>query len=204
MIGYLEGVLLKKRTDRILLLAGHVGYELLLPAMVMDSISRKAEGDPAFFYVYYHQTERQPTPVLIGFNTEEEKEFFKLLISVEAIGPLKAAQALNLPVREIAAAIESKNAEMLGRLKGIGTRTAQKIIATLHGKVGRFAGDMQPTASETDICAPVFTEQTLDVLVGQLGFKMAEARQMILDALQRDGSITTPEGLFEEIFKKSR
>ena len=56
MIGYLEGVLLKKRADRILLLAGHVGYELLLPAMVMDSIGRKAEGDSAFFYVYYHQT----------------------------------------------------------------------------------------------------------------------------------------------------
>jgi Holliday junction DNA helicase RuvA len=204
MIGYLEGVLLKKRADRILLLAGHVGYELLLPAMVMDSIGRKAEGDAAFFYVYYHQTERQPTPVLIGFNSEEEKEFFKLLISVEAIGPLKAAQALTLPVGEIAAAIEAKNAALLGRLKGIGARTAQKIIATLHGKVGRFAGDIQPAAAETDVCGPVFTEQTLDVLVGQLGFKLVEAKQMIFDALQRNDSITTPEALFEEIFKKTR
>ncbi len=201
MIGYLEGVLLKKRADRILLLAGHVGYELLLPAMVMDSISRKAEGDPAFFYVYHHQTDRQPTPVLIGFNSEDEKDFFKLLISVEAIGPLKAAQALTLPVGEIATAIEAKNAALLGQLKGIGARTAQKIIATLHGKVGRFAGDTQSTATRDDACAPAFTEQTLNVLIGQLGYKMTEARQMISDALQRNGAITTPEELFEEIFK---
>lgn len=201
MIGYLEGVLLRKRGDRILLLAGHVGYELLLPAMVMDSIRRKAEGDAAFFYVYYHQTERQPTPVLIGFNSEDEKDFFKLLISVEAIGPLKAAQALTMPVREIAAAIETKNAAFLGQLKGIGARTAQKIIATLHGKVDRFVGDMKTGAPGADTCAPAFTEQTLDVLVGQLGFKMPEARQMVFDAIQRNKSIATPEELFDEIFK---
>ncbi len=201
MIGYLEGILLKKRTDRILLLAGHVGYELLLPAVVMDSIGKKAEGDPAFFYVYYHQTERQPTPVLIGFNSEEEKDFFRLLISVEAIGPLKAAQALTLPVREIAAAIETKNAAVLGQLKGIGARTAQKIIATLHGKVGRFAGEISVGKAVADARETAFTEQTLEVLVEQLGFRPAEARQMIFDTLQRQPSIATPEQLFEEIFK---
>lgn len=201
MIGYLEGVLLKKRADRILLLVGHIGYELLLPAMVMDSISRKAEGDPAFFYVYYHQTERQPTPVLIGFNSESEKDFFRLLISVEAIGPLKAAQALTLPVQEIAAAIETKNAALLGQLKGIGARTAQKIIATLSGKVGQFAGDPSAAVAGTGVRNTAFTEQTLNVLVGQLGYRTAEARQMIFDALQRNTSITTPEQLFEEIFK---
>ena len=120
------------------------------------------------------------------------------------IFPTPSAQALTLPVREIAAAIETKNAALLGRLKGIGARTAQKIIATLHGKVGRFAGNMQPSVAGSDVCGPVFTEQTLDVLVGQLGYKLAEARQMILEAMQRNGSIATPEELFEEIFKKSR
>lgn len=201
MIGYLEGVLLRKRADRILLLAGQVGYELLLPAVVMDSIRLKAEGDPAFFYVYYHQTDRQPAPVLIGFNSEEEKDFFKLLISVEAIGPLKAAQALTRPVREIAAAIETKDAAVLGQLKGIGARTAQKIIATLSGKVGQFAGDISTAAAGTEARNTAFTEQTLNVLVGQLGYRTTEARQMIFDALQRQASITTPEELFEEIFK---
>jgi Holliday junction DNA helicase RuvA len=201
MIGYLEGVILKKRNDRILLLAGHVGYELLLPTVVMDSIRLKAEGDPAVFYVYYHQTERQPAPVLIGFNSEEEKDFFRLLISVETIGPLKAAQALTLPVREIAVAIETKNAALLGQLKGIGARTAQKVIATLHGKAGQFAGDIHAPVAETDGRSRAFIEQAMNALVGQLGYRTVEARQMIFDALQRQATITTPEELLEEIFK---
>lgn len=201
MIGYLEGVIVKKRADRILLLAGPVGYELLLPAVVMDSIRLKGEGDSACFYVYYHQTERQPAPVLIGFNAEEEKEFFRLLISVETIGPLKAVQALTLPFNEIAAAIETGNAALLGRLKGIGSRTAQKIIATLHGKVGQFAGDIHATAAETDAGGRAFIEQGMDVLVGQLGYRTLEARQMVFDALQRRPAMATPEELLEEIFK---
>lgn len=203
MIGYLEGVLIKKRNDRILLLVGQVGYELLLPAVVMDSISRKHEGDPAFFYVYYHQAERQPAPVLIGFNSEEEKDFFRLLITVEAIGPLKAAQALTLPVPEIAAAIETKNAALLGRLKGIGPRTAQKIIATLAGKVGQFAGEMTTAAAPAaGGRSTAFSEQTFNVLVDQLGYRTTEARQLIFEALQRNPSIVTPEALIDEIFNK--
>ena len=76
MIRYLEGKLLKKEDDRILLLTHQVGYEILLPAVVMETLSGKAAGDELALYIYYYQTERQPKPVLIGFNLEVEKEFF--------------------------------------------------------------------------------------------------------------------------------
>ena len=76
MIGYLEGTLLKKEDDRILLLVNHVGYEILVPSFVMDTMSGKSLGDSISLYIYYHQTERQPKPILIGFNLEAEKEFF--------------------------------------------------------------------------------------------------------------------------------
>ncbi|RLC29801.1 MAG: Holliday junction DNA helicase RuvA, partial [Deltaproteobacteria bacterium] len=135
MIGYLEGRLLKKEGDRILLLANQVGYEILLPVVVMESISSMQEGDEISLYIFYYQTERQPKPVLIGFNLEVEKEFFQSFITVEAIGPMKAVRAMHIPVREIAGAIESGDVAALKRLKGIGARTAQKIIATLQGKM---------------------------------------------------------------------
>ena len=93
MIGYLEGRLMKKEQDRILLLVNQVGYEILVPVVVMETLSQKAIGDEVSFYIYYHQTERQPKPVLIGFNLEAEKEFFQYFISVEAIGPIKAVKA---------------------------------------------------------------------------------------------------------------
>jgi len=76
MIGYMEGKLLNKEADRILLLANQIGYEVLLPAFVMETMASKTVGDEASFYIYFHQTERQPRPVLIGFNLEAEKEFF--------------------------------------------------------------------------------------------------------------------------------
>ena len=141
MIGYMEGKLIKKEEDRILLLANQVGYEILLPAMVMDNIRRSNIDDEISLYIYYQQTERQPKPVLIGFNTEEEKDFFQLFISVEDIGPLKAVKALNIPIAEIANAIESKDAAKLTTLKGIGTRTAKKIIAyrESHGPFARLS-----------------------------------------------------------------
>ncbi|GBC61521.1 ATP-dependent DNA helicase RuvA [Desulfonema ishimotonii] len=202
MIGYLEGRILKKDEERILLLANQVGYEVLLPSFVMETLTDKAVGDDMALYIYFHQTERQPVPTLIGFNSEIEKDFFQSFISVEAIGPMKAAKALTRPIGEIAAAIESKDADTLKHLKGIGARTAQKIIATLGGKMDRFtlvSGGKQAVAATPD--QEAVAAQVLEVLVEQLGHRMAEAKQMIADALKRNSAIATPEALFDEIYQ---
>ncbi len=200
MIGYLEGKLLQKEKERILVLANQVGYEILLPAIVMASFNEKAIGDEVALYIYYQQTERQPKPVLIGFNQEVEKEFFQLFLSVAAIGPLKAAKAMTLPVGEIARSIESRDAAALKKLSGLGSRTAQKIIATLEGKLDKFMLDLQPTQKEP---APGgdFTRQVLEVMTAQLGHRPADARQMIAAALKRKETITTAEALFEEVYR---
>jgi len=186
MIGYLEGKLLKKEDDRILLLSNQVGYEVLLPAVVMETFRAKAVGDEVSLYIYYQQTERQPKPVLIGFNLEVEKEFFQYFISVEDIGPLKA--------------VESKDINKLKRLKGIGDRTARKIIATLEGRMNKFA-----LIRELEkVKAPVFedfSKQVLDVLVVQLGHRTTDAKHMIAEAMKRNSAIATAEELFEEVYR---
>jgi len=184
------------------LLANQVGYEILLPAVVMETLKLKPVGEALSLYIYYQQTERQPKPVLIGFNLEVEKEFFQYFLSVEDIGPLKAVKALTMPVREIAHAIESKNLTALRQLKGIGDRTAQKIVATLGGKMGKFAlirpsEEQEPVSQEVEDVAL----QVHEVLVGQLGHKSAEARRMITEALARNRSIATAEALFEEVYR---
>lgn len=199
MIGYLEGKLLQKKEDRILLLTNHVGYEILLPAFVMEVMAERQTGDDVSLYIYHQQTERQPKPVLIGFNLEAEREFFQHFISVEDIGPLKAVKALNLPIRDIARAIESKDVNRLRQLKGIGNRTAQKIIATLEGKMDKFAliRKIEPREAPTED----LSEQVLDVLVNQLGHKIHDAKTMIREALERNTSISTPEELIEEVYR---
>ncbi len=200
MIGYLEGKILKKEEDRILVLTNQIGYEILLPAIVMASLNDKRMGDDISLYIYYQQTERQPKPVLIGFNLEVEKEFFQYFISVEDIGPLKAAKALTRPVREIATAIEAGEINSLMQLKGIGRRTAQKIVATLEGKMGKFAL-IRPEDRQVEPPVEDFSKQVLDVMIKQLGHRLADARQMIDKALKRNSAINTPEELFEEVYR---
>ena len=202
MIGYLEGKLLKIEHNRILLLANQIGYEVLLPAVIRQSIEAKEIGDEISLYIYFHQTERQPKPTLIGFNLEIEREFFHYFISVEDIGPMKAVQALTAPIREIATAIESRNVTYLKTLRGIGNRTAQKILATLEGKVAKFAlirheaEAVEPLAERED-----FRAKVEEVLVRQLGHKTREAREMIGAAMKRNPQVQTAEELFEEVYR---
>jgi len=209
LIGYLEGRVLKLEEDTILLLVNQVGYEILLPATVAHGVRGKISDGFLSLYIYYHQTDRQPKPVLIGFEKEEEKAFFQLFISVDAIGPLKAAKAMEHPVSTIAKAIETEDVAFLSTLKGIGKRTAQKIVAALHGKAGSFVqeepfadlgtGDVRNRVHPGSI--QVVIDQVVDVLMGQLGHTSGVARSMVAEALDRNPDILTPEELFDEIYK---
>lgn len=204
MIVYLEGALFKLEEDRAVVLANQVGYEVMLPASVYAKLCDKAKGEAVAFHIYFYQTERQPKPTLIGFLDEQDKDFFQYFIAVEDIGPMKALKALSMPVGEIALAIENGDLKILGQLKGIGTRTAQKIVATLKGKVSAFisfdpAADVlaqQPVTAGND----AVVLQVLDVLVSQLGYKPLDARYLISQAYNRKPEMTTPEELFDEVF----
>ena len=199
MIGYIEGTLMRRDEDHILLLTNHIGYEILLPAVVMRSLKGTQMGDTISLYIYHQQTERQPKPILIGFNREVEREFFQRFISVEDIGPLKAARALTRPIREIAGAIESKDVGRLKELKGVGIRTAQKIIASLEGKMGKFAlmrEDEKQDPPETED----LEKQVVDVLVKQLGHKVADARAMVAQAIKQGPAYATAEELFDAVY----
>ena len=201
MIGYLEGRLMKKEQDRILLLVNQVGYEILVPVVVMETLAQKEMGADVALYIYYYQTERQPKPVLIGFNLEAEKAFFQQFISVEAIGPLKAVKALNIAIGDIAHAIESGDVKTLKQLSGIGARTAHKIVASLQGKMEPFALMRSERAAAPMPGDEDFIEMVLDVLVSQLGYKNGDARQLIGEAMKRNHGIATAEELFDEIYR---
>lgn len=166
----------------------------------METLKTKTLGDTLCLHIYYQQTERQPKPVLIGFNLEAEKEFFQYFISVEDIGALKAVKALDFPVAEIARAIEGNDVAKLTQMKGIGKRTAQKIIATLKGKMQKFAlvskSEKTVMPVEEDI-----TKQVIDVLVSQLGHKVSDAKRMVSEALTRNSTISTAEELFDEVYR---
>jgi Holliday junction DNA helicase RuvA len=203
MISYLEGRLRDVYEDRLTLLVGGVGYDILIPAYVMLEIKRTTKLDtPLSLYVSFNQTERQPKPILVGFKHQLDREFFELFISVEDIGPSAAIRALVRPVRDIAHWIEEKDIKALRQLKGIGERKAEKIVATLRGKVAKYAliPEIELPAGE----AEDFRKEVEYVLVTQLGHKAIEARKMIDEAMKRNRSIVSSEELFEEVYRGQR
>ncbi|MDQ2732730.1 MAG: helix-hairpin-helix domain-containing protein [Armatimonadota bacterium] len=212
MISYLQGTLFRRFEDRIVVLAGGVGYEVLLPEVVRRSLAGVQDGDSGAqvqLHIMFYQSERQPRPVLIGFNNEIEREFFERFISVEGIGPMAAVKAFTLPVPTIAQAIEDKNTATLRSLAGIGARTADKIVASLNGKVGKFcllpqqdglSGLKEPVSADH----AVLRKEVERVLVEQMGYKVLEAHRMVTDALKHKPSIGTAEELFEEVYRARR
>jgi holliday junction DNA helicase RuvA len=200
MISYLEGKIIETYDDRITLLVNGIGYDILIPSYAMNEIKRDAEtlGELKLF-VSYNQTERQPKPILVGFKSPLDRKFFELFITVEDIGPTAAIKALVKSVREIARSIEEKDTRSLRQLKGIGERKAEKIIATLKGKVAMYA--LMPEVEALPETVDDFRKDVEDILVTQLGHKHLEARTMIEDAIKRNPRISSFEELFEEVYR---
>ncbi|MBP9560505.1 MAG: hypothetical protein KBE27_01630 [Syntrophorhabdaceae bacterium] len=204
MISFLQGKIKKIYDDRLTLIVNGIGYDILIPAYLIEEIKRSSNTeDTLSLYISYNQTERQPKPILVGFKNELEKDFFELFISVEDIGPAAAIKAITIPIRDIARYIEDKDIKGLRRLKGIGERKAEKIVATLKGRVARYAL-LPETEESVRGAATDFRKEVEDVLVNQLGHKVQEARKMIADAIERDPSIRSSEELFEEVYRGQR
>jgi Holliday junction DNA helicase RuvA len=201
MIRYIKGLMLKKEDDRVVVLANGVGYEILLPAVVRQTYNGKKAGeDEVELFISFHQTPQQPRPQLIGFNLEIEREFFEKFITVKDIGPALAVKALAMPIPKIARAIEERDVSTIMRLKGIGERKAEMIISELRGKMGKFAlmrEEAIPAAAEPED----FRKQVEEILVKDLGHKVGEAHQLVDEAIKRKPSISSPEELFEEVYR---
>jgi Holliday junction DNA helicase RuvA len=202
VIGYLRGRAVRRGEGTIVIEAGGVGFEVALPPVVEAALPAPDDGVVELF-ISYHATPNQPRPLLIGFLREVEQEFFERFITVDGVGPTRAVRAMVRQVHEIADAIERRDVAFLRRLPGIGGRTAEKVIAELHGKMGKYAL-LREAAPPEGPAAPDFREEVIDILVRQLGHRVAEARTMVDEALRRAPSIDSAEGLFQEVYRLER
>jgi Holliday junction DNA helicase RuvA len=212
MIATLAGRLRRKLEDRVILECGGLGYEVFLPPIAFRQIEHITagpgeKGSELELVVYYHATRDQPRPVLIGFTTDLDKEFFEKLITVKDIGPMVAARALAMPVAELADAIARQDEKFLRGLPGIGPQKAKNIVAQLQAKVAKFALARAGAAAEPVDIAPArldadgLRELVWEIMVKQLGHRPSEASQLITDALRRRPSIMSAEELFDEIYR---
>jgi len=212
MIATLTGRLRRRAEDRVVLECGGIGYEVFLPPIALRALegATAEAGDKAselHLVIYYHATRDQPRPVLIGFTSDLDKEFFEKLITVKDIGPMVAARALASPVAELAAAIARQDEKYLRALPGIGPQKAKNIVAQLQAKVAKFALAREGVVAEPvgGAAAPLDADglraRVWEILVKQLGHRPSEASQLITDALRRRPGLDSPEELFDEIYR---
>jgi Holliday junction DNA helicase RuvA len=138
MIGLLRGEVAVRRTDHVLLLCGGVGYRAAVSAETLRHVP--AVGKQATLHT--HLIVRDDALALYGFHSEQERDLFLMLLSVQAVGPKVALAVLSGgPPRELIAALAAGDSARLQAVPGIGKRTAERIIVELREKVG-VMGDL--------------------------------------------------------------
>lgn len=176
-------------------------YEVLVPAWEVERLTRRLGQDVVLHTI--HIVEGDPsrgavTPRLIGFASEIDRAFFQTFTKVKGIGVRKALRALVRPVAEVAAAIEKKDATFLIALPEIGKRTAEQIIVELHGKLGRYAGEITHGAETEPM--PEAGAEAVSVLV-QLGERRADALALVERVLAVAPELTNPETIIQQVYR---
>ena len=132
MIALLRGEVAVRRTDHVVVLCGEVGYRASVSAETLRHVP--AVGELATLHT--HLIAREDALMLYGFHSEQERELFLMLISVQAVGPKVALAVLSGgSARELTAAIAAGDAVRFQAVPGIGKRTAERIIVELREKV---------------------------------------------------------------------
>lgn len=208
MIVRIEGVLADLgEGSAVIEIGGGLTYEVLLSAYTTGRLGSKIGQRVTLHTLHYFDSLNQGAtlvPRLAGFETEQDKHFFELFTTCKGIGHRKALRALMLDTFQVAAAIADRDVSMLQRLPEIGKRTAETVIATLHGKVDAFMGPTPAGAvdrSDTQVPAVAGAgRQALELLV-QLGENQSQAMQWIDRALRDKDRPQDTQQLIERVYQ---
>lgn len=208
MICQLSGTLTARGDGCVVVTVGGIGYEVQVPVIVAKALETAPLGEALELQtIYYLQMEQtKATPVLIGFQNVIEREFFEKLLTVPKMGPKGAMNAFARPLSTIATAIETADHRTLQGLPGVGQQKARDMVATLQGKVAKFAL-MEDTELKRRMAAPTppsdIAEEALQLLV-MLGHKRGEAERMVAEATQAEPNAPDAESLVRVIYRRQQ
>lgn len=202
MIARIEGRLLKLDSDMALVQVGPVAYEIMLPGYGVAALSDKIGSDIALCTMEYYEGAPgagNMIPRMVGFLNLVERDFFTKFISVKGMGIKKGLRSLNMPIENIAAAIEDGDEKTLVSLPSISRRMAQQIIAELKGKLEVFAAGAESAKPRETRFEP-FQAEALEILIAW-GEKRSEAMELIELACHRHPAINSAEDLVPLVYR---
>ena len=181
---------------------GGLWYEVLVPACDSGRLAQKLGQEITLHTLHFIEGDASfgsQTPRLVGFLSTTDRQFFRTFTTVKGIGIRTALKALERPVGEIAAAIQGKDARFLATLPKIGKRTAEQIIAELHGKVEEYVGPAAAAAAEAAGLSEPAAE-AVSVLV-QLGERRPDALALVERVVAVDPEAKTPEEIIRLVYR---
>jgi Holliday junction DNA helicase RuvA len=198
MIGHLTGVLYSKTPQSVIIHAGGVGYEVLVPLSTYYALPEKNES--VSLHIYTHV--REDALALFGFHTRLEKDLFLLLISVNGIGPKLGLNVLSgMGPDDLVHAIAGADSNRLQSIPGVGKKIAERIALELRDKASRLLG--QELAPAPEVIGDVekrLLDDALSALVN-LGYTAKAAKQAVDKARASMGEASL-EGLIREALRR--
>ena len=189
MFEYIEGKIIEKSPAHVVIEAGGIGYYINITVNTYSKLPETGERR-----IFLHQVVREDAHVLFGFADREERVMFRFLLSVSGIGANTARVILSsLSPSEVTSAILEGNTLTFQNVKGIGLKTAQRIIVDLKDKVGKSSKTDELFMPERN----TIREEALSALIA-LGFAKNQAEKVI-------GTIMIKNPLFtiEELVKQA-
>jgi Holliday junction DNA helicase RuvA len=194
MIAFLHGKLMEATPARAVIDAGGVGYEVLVPLSTYSKIAEHKNGNVRLL-IHHHFSGQDGSQRLYGFFTEQERETFRMLLDVSGIGPKMALNVLNgISTAAFRGVVASGDTATLSKIRGVGKKTAERIIVELKDKIGA-AGEWEAASEKR---APTPEEQLAhDAILAliSLGFKQNDARAAVEKARAHLGAKANVEEL---------
>jgi Holliday junction DNA helicase RuvA len=181
MITFLRGKLAESLPDRAVVDVAGVGYECWIPTSTFDALP--GEGEAVHLLTHFHVTEQ--TQALYGFSSSDERDLFRLLIDrVSGIGPKMGLAVLSgMKVSEFKNLVVNADVTALSKIKGVGKKTAERIVVELKDKVGVTAAWQEARQRPGLPKGQVLANDVILALIN-LGYKQVEAQKAVKAALE--------------------
>lgn len=194
MIDYIKGQIIELTPTELILENHGIGYSLLISLQTYEAFELKTEA-----VAYIHHYIREDEELFYGFATKDERELFRLLISVSGIGVASARMMLStLTSEEIRQAILSEDVNKIKSVKGLGLKSAQRLVLELKDKVIKGEGSETPALFKADGGALV--EEATTALT-MLGFTKANISK-VMPSILKDNPTAKVEEIIKAALKK--
>ena len=190
MIHHLNGTLVESLPTQIVVDVGGVGYHVLIPLSSYDKLPTPGTQ----IKILTHLTVREDAHILFGFMSASERDLFRLLVQhVSGIGPKTALDVLSgTTVTAFKAAVVAGDTAALSRIKGIGKKTAERIVVELKDKVGIAAAWEAASSGHAPSAEEVKVNDAVLALIA-LGYKQADALKAVRTATAKSPAANTEE-----------